>query len=115
MYQFDNPYFLYLTLIIPVVIIINWFYMSWRKRIQKFFSNKELVYTVEPGTNVSEVASELNELDVINNEIINIDDIFRTSIIGSKKINHIFFHQNIAYLSTDFGLVQLDIKKYVFF
>ena len=42
MYQFDNPYFLYLTLIIPVVIIINWFYMSWRKRIQKFFSNKEL-------------------------------------------------------------------------
>jgi len=48
MYQFDNPYFLYLTLIIPVVIIINWFYMSWRKRIQKFFSNKELLDHISP-------------------------------------------------------------------
>lgn len=48
MYQFDNPYFLYLALVIPVVIIINWFYMSWRKRIQKLFSNKELLDHISP-------------------------------------------------------------------
>ena len=48
MYQFDNPYFLYLIIIIPLVIVINWFYMSWRKRIQKTFSNKELLYHISP-------------------------------------------------------------------
>tara|TARA_Y100000741_G_scaffold245995_1_gene188791 strand:- start:362 stop:598 length:237 start_codon:yes stop_codon:yes gene_type:complete len=48
MYQFDNTYFLYLALLIPVVIIINWFYMSWRKRIQKLFSNKELLDHISP-------------------------------------------------------------------
>tara|TARA_B100001063_G_scaffold168128_1_gene157208 strand:- start:1456 stop:2496 length:1041 start_codon:yes stop_codon:yes gene_type:complete len=48
MYQFDNPYFLYLILIIPLVIVINWFYMSWRKRIQKTFSNKELLDHISP-------------------------------------------------------------------
>ena len=48
MYQFDNPYFLYLILIIPLVIVINWFYMSWRKRIQKTFSNKELLDNISP-------------------------------------------------------------------
>ncbi len=48
MYQFDNPHFLYLALIIPIVIIINWFYMSWRKRVQKTFSNKELLNLISP-------------------------------------------------------------------
>ena len=48
MYQFDNPHFLYLALIIPIVIIINWFYMSWKKRVQKTFSNKELLNLISP-------------------------------------------------------------------
>ena len=48
MYQFDNPYFLYISLIIPIVIMINFFYMSWRKKIQKSFSNKELLDYISP-------------------------------------------------------------------
>ena len=43
MYLFDNPSYLYLTLIIPIVIIINWFYMAWRNKIQKYFSNNKLL------------------------------------------------------------------------
>ena len=48
MYQFDNPYFLYISLIIPIVIMINFFYMSWRKKIQKSYSNKELLDYISP-------------------------------------------------------------------
>ena len=48
MYQFDNPYFLYISLIIPLVIMIYFFYMSWRKKIQKSFSNKELLDYISP-------------------------------------------------------------------
>ena len=48
MYLFDNPSYLYLTLIIPVVIIINWFYMAWRNKIQKFFSNNKLLDQISP-------------------------------------------------------------------
>lgn len=54
------------------------------------------------------------KIDLIIDEttIISIDDIYRSNIIGSKAINHIFFHDDIAYISTDFGLIQLDIVKY---
>ena len=48
MYLFDNPSYLYLTLIIPIVIIINWFYMSWRNKIQKYFSNNKLLDQISP-------------------------------------------------------------------
>jgi len=48
MYLFDNPSYLYLTLIIPIVIIINWFYMAWRNKIQKFFSNNKLLDQISP-------------------------------------------------------------------
>ena len=48
MYLFDNPSYLYLTLIIPVVIIINWFYMAWRNKIQKYFSNNKLLDQISP-------------------------------------------------------------------
>ena len=48
MYLFDNPFYLYLTLIIPIVIIINWFYMAWRNKIQKFFSNNKLLDQISP-------------------------------------------------------------------
>ena len=48
MYLFDNPFYLYLTLIIPIVIIINWFYMAWRNKIQKYFSNNKLLDQISP-------------------------------------------------------------------
>ena len=48
MYQFDNPYFLYLALIIPILAIINWIYMSWRKKIQDSYSDSELLNVISP-------------------------------------------------------------------
>ena len=48
MYLFDNPSYLYLTLIIPIVFIINWFYMAWRNKIQKYFSNNKLLDQISP-------------------------------------------------------------------
>ena len=52
-------------------------------------------------------------IDILENgTIINISDIFRKSIIGSKKINHIAFKGKFAYLSCDFGLVVLDCIKH---
>jgi ligand-binding sensor domain-containing protein len=51
-------------------------------------------------------------LDILKgNSIININDIARKTIIGSKRINHIEFHGQYAFLSCDFGLVVLDCIK----
>ena len=48
MYQFDNPHFLYLSLIIPFLVIMNWIYMSWRKKIQDSYSDSELLEVISP-------------------------------------------------------------------
>tara|TARA_S200000501_G_scaffold306583_1_gene295356 strand:+ start:1365 stop:2405 length:1041 start_codon:yes stop_codon:yes gene_type:complete len=48
MYQFDNPYFLYLALIIPLLIIIYLIYMSWRGKVQDSYSDKELLDIISP-------------------------------------------------------------------
>lgn len=48
MYLFDNPSYLYLALIIPIVIIINWLYMAWRNKIQRTFSNNKLLDQISP-------------------------------------------------------------------
>lgn len=56
--------------------------------------------------------SGIIDLLISEKTFIRIDDIFRANIVGSKKINHIFLKDDIAYLSTDFGLIQLDIVKY---
>ena len=48
MYQFDNPYYLYLVLIIPLLVIINFIYMSWRRKIQDSYSDSELLEVISP-------------------------------------------------------------------
>ena len=48
MYQFDNPYYLYLVLIIPLLVIINLIYMSWRRKIQDSYSDSELLEVISP-------------------------------------------------------------------
>lgn len=48
MYLFDNPSYLYLALIIPIVIVINWLYMAWRNKIQRSFSNYKLLDQISP-------------------------------------------------------------------
>ncbi len=58
------------------------------------------------------IAYSSGNLDLIqDNTIINISDIYRKFIIGSKKINHVHFSGKYAYLSCDFGLVVLDMEK----
>jgi hypothetical protein len=45
------------------------------------------------------------------NSITNVSDIKRKNIIGSKKINHIYFWHDSAFLSCDYGISLLDLKK----
>lgn len=46
-----------------------------------------------------------------NNEITYVSDINRANIIGSKKINHILYNNNFAYLSCAFGMVVYNLDK----
>ena len=48
MYLFDSPHFLYLAILIPILIIINLLYMSWRKKVQKSYSDIELLNHISP-------------------------------------------------------------------
>ncbi len=48
MYLFDSPHFLYLAIFIPMLIIINLLYMSWRKKVQKSYSDIELLNYISP-------------------------------------------------------------------
>ncbi|MFN6946789.1 MAG: two-component regulator propeller domain-containing protein [Cytophagaceae bacterium] len=52
------------------------------------------------------------DIDIFkNNELVNISDVRRSSIIGSRKVNHIFFNKSTALLSADFGLVFLNLVR----
>lgn len=59
------------------------------------------------------VAYSNANIDLIrNNQILNISDIKRSTFItGSKRINHIIFQGQFAYLSCSFGVVVLDLEK----
>ena len=46
-----------------------------------------------------------------NNHIVNISDIKRKEIPGLKTINNITINSGIAYLSSSFGLVLVDLEK----
>ena len=51
-------------------------------------------------------------IDLIKDgQIINISDIKQKPILGEKTINNIFFIDKIAYLSSPFGLVVLDVEN----
>ena len=64
------------------------------------------------GLNTLVVAYENTNIDLIKgDDVINISDIKRKSIIGKKTINSIFFKENKAYLSCGFGIVVLDLER----
>lgn len=44
-------------------------------------------------------------------EVIPISDVFRKSILGIKTINDILIDNDLAYLSTSFGIVVIDLNK----
>ena len=51
-------------------------------------------------------------IDLIKNQrVINISDIKRSTILGNKTINNIYFIGKYAYFSCSFGIVVLDIDK----
>ncbi len=53
-------------------------------------------------------------LDVIaNGHIFSIPDIRQANIFGSKRINNIYYQNDRAYLSCDFGIVILDLNQFV--
>ena len=62
------------------------------------------------------IAYENSNIDLMSEEgeIINITDIYRKSINGSKKINDVFFKDNHAYIACDFGITTLNLNKFEF-
>lgn len=67
-------------------------------------------YSKERGITI--IAYSNANLDLIqNNKVYNITDILRyTQIIGDKQIYHIYINEDLAYLSTGFGIVILNLQ-----
>ncbi len=58
------------------------------------------------------IAYSNGNIDLVeNNKIINLSDIKRKSITGTKTINHIMFMGNEAWMACSFGIVILDITS----
>jgi ligand-binding sensor domain-containing protein len=58
------------------------------------------------------IAYSNTNLDLMEgNQIYHIPDILRTSILGRKAINHIYFYDKYAYISCSFGIVKLNLDK----
>lgn len=63
-------------------------------------------------TNTLVIAYKNGQLDLLNtNTVTSIPDIRLSNILDIKVTHHIFSSGDFSYLSTDFGLVQLDTKK----
>lgn len=64
-------------------------------------------------TNRLVVAYSNGNIDIIdeNKTIINISAIKNSSVIGNKAINDIYIKNELAYLSTGFGIVVLDVNR----
>jgi hypothetical protein len=42
---------------------------------------------------------------------VNVVDIYRKTVIGTKEIHDVFFNSGLAYISTSFGIIVYDMKK----
>jgi hypothetical protein len=63
-------------------------------------------------TNTIIIAYENANIDLIEgSSIYNLSDIKRKSIIGEKKLNNIYTKDGMAYLSSSFGLISIDLEK----
>ncbi len=71
---------------------------------------KHIAYSKELKTMI--ISYENCNIDLIKaNQIINLSDIKRKEITGSKLINNLTLRDGIAYLSCSFGLVLIDLEK----
>ena len=60
------------------------------------------------------VAYQNSNIDLVSieNDVINISDLYTKVITGDKKINHITIHEQYAYLACGFGIVKLDVQNH---
>ena len=66
----------------------------------------------DPQQDVLLVAYKSSKIDIIeNNNIYSILDVERENIVGGKSINNITFNNKTAYLSTSFGIIEVNIKR----
>ena len=59
------------------------------------------------------IAYKNSNIDLLSEDgtIVNISDIYRKNINGSKQINNVCFHNNLAYIACDFGITILNLSK----
>ncbi len=66
----------------------------------------------DAASNTFIIAYANSNIDLLkDNTIINISDLKNKQITGSKYINNIYTYNSKSYLSTDFSLIELDLKK----
>ncbi|MFO7829035.1 MAG: two-component regulator propeller domain-containing protein [Bacteroidales bacterium] len=69
-----------------------------------------MAYSAE--NNLLFVGYSNGNIDILkNNQVYNLSDIKRTTIAGSKSVNHILFIDEFAYLSCGFGIVVINLEK----
>ena len=60
------------------------------------------------------VGYENGNIDVIkDDQVFNLPDLRMAPIMGSKRINHILIKDDMAYLSCAFGIIELDLSRYL--
>jgi ligand-binding sensor domain-containing protein len=58
------------------------------------------------------VGYETGNIDLIKgNSVVNVNDIYLTSVTSSKKINHILSNDKMVYISGDYGVVLYDLNR----
>jgi hypothetical protein len=58
------------------------------------------------------VVYEDGKIDVIKDDVVtSLDPTRNSALSGSKKINHISIHEDLAYLSADFGVILFDLVR----
>ncbi|HEY9048191.1 MAG TPA: two-component regulator propeller domain-containing protein, partial [Ohtaekwangia sp.] len=66
----------------------------------------------DPVTEKLLIAYGDGKIDVIKDHVVtSLDPLKNTSITGTKSINHIAIHNGLAYLSSDFGVLVLDLAR----
>ncbi len=69
-----------------------------------YYWEKDLLFIGYKNTNI--------DLLINGKTIVNIPEVFRETIVGEKEINDVYFYKNIAYVSTSFGIIEVDIAKF---
>ena len=58
------------------------------------------------------IAYRNGNIDIVDDsKIISFKDLLNADLSGSKQVNHIFHYQNDSYLSTDFGVMIIDLDN----